>query len=100
MAQTDLAVMGADLIYSDTFLNKTGSFSVALAARYFKKPLYVLSDSRKVEETNNVSDMETAREGHLLWKNPPKGVTPVNIYFESIPRKLVTAIYLESGLLL
>jgi len=43
--------------------------------------------------------METAREGHLLWKNPPEGVTPVNIYFESIPRKLVTAIYLETGLL-
>src|SRR5665647_193155 len=40
MAQTDLAVMGADLIYSDTFLNKTGSFSVALAAHYFNKPLY------------------------------------------------------------
>ena len=100
MAQADLAVMGADLIYSDTFLNKTGSFSVALAARYFNKPLYVLSDSRKVEETNDISDMETAREGHLLWKNPPVGVTPVNIYFESIPRKLVTAIYLESGLLI
>jgi len=33
MAQTDLVVMGADLIYSDTFLNKTGSFSVALAAQ-------------------------------------------------------------------
>lgn len=100
MAQTDLAVMGADLIYSDTFLNKTGSFSIALAARYFNKPLYVLSDSRKVEETNDISDLETAREGHLLWKNPPEGVTPVNIYFESIPRKLVTAIYLESGLLI
>jgi translation initiation factor 2B subunit (eIF-2B alpha/beta/delta family) len=58
-----------------------------------------LSDSRKVEETNNVSDLETAREGHLLWKHPTEGATPVNIYFESIPRKLVTAIYLESGLL-
>jgi translation initiation factor eIF-2B subunit delta len=100
MVQTDIAVMGADLIYSDTFLNKTGSFSIALAASYFNKPLYVLSDSRKVEETNDVSDLETARESHLLWKNPPKGVTPVNIYFESIPRKLVTAIYLETGLLI
>jgi translation initiation factor 2B subunit (eIF-2B alpha/beta/delta family) len=100
MAQTDLAVMGADLIYSDTFLNKTGSFSIALATSYFNKPLYVLSDSRKVEETNDVSDLETAREGHLLWKNPPEGVTPVNIYFESVPRKLVTAIYLETGLLI
>jgi translation initiation factor 2B subunit (eIF-2B alpha/beta/delta family) len=100
MAQTDLAVMGADLIYFDTFLNKTGSFSIALAAQYFKKPLYVLSDSRKVEETNTISDIETAREGHQLWKNPPEGVTPVNVYFESIPRKLVTGIYLENGLLI
>ncbi|MDP4290007.1 MAG: hypothetical protein Q8908_02910 [Bacteroidota bacterium] len=99
MAQTDLVVMGADLIYHDTFLNKTGSFSVALAANYFNKPLYVLSDSRKVEETNKVSDMETARESHILWRNPPEGITPVNIYFESVPRDLVTAIYLESGLL-
>lgn len=98
MAQTDIAVMGADLIYADCFLNKTGSFSVALAAQYFKKPLYVLSDTRKIEVDNEVPDIDTAREGHLLWRSAPEGVTPVNIYFERVPRSFVTGIYLETGL--
>lgn len=98
MAQTDIAVMGADLIYTDFFLNKTGSFSVALAAKYFNKPLYVLSDSRKIEKDNQVRDIDTAREGYFLWRSAPEGITPVNVYFERVPRSLVTGIYLETGL--
>lgn len=97
MAETDIAVIGADLIYADCILNKTGSLSLALAARYFKKPLYVLSDSRKIETGNTVPDLDTAREGQLLWRSAPEGVTPINVYFERIPRDLVTDIYLETG---
>jgi translation initiation factor 2B subunit (eIF-2B alpha/beta/delta family) len=97
MAQTDIAVIGADLIYNDCILNKTGSLGLALAAQYFKKPLYVLSDSRKIEIDNNVPDLDTAREGQLLWRSAPEGVTPVNVYFERVARSLVTDIYLETG---
>ena len=97
MRQTDIAVMGADLIYKDCILNKTGSFSVALATQYFKKPLYILSDSRKIEIDNEIPDIDTAREGHLVWRSAPEGVTPTNVYFERVPRSLVTGIYLETG---
>ena len=100
----DIAIMGADIIAGDEFLNKSGTLSIALMLKYFDKPVYVLADSRKVITTSVLP--ENLRKGLLtekekpaeeLWDNPPEKVKPVNYYFGMTPNDLITGFYLEDG---
>lgn len=99
--ETDMMLLGADKIYHDCFINKIGSLSIALLAKYAGKPLYVLADSRKL--TGNQLDPETdnypgnTRPPEGLWEQPPEKVHPINYYFEKIPNVLVDKFFFEYG---
>jgi ribose 1,5-bisphosphate isomerase len=104
MRAADLALVGADAILpSGAFLNKTGTFLLALAARHFGVPLYVAAETAKVDPRSV--------EGHLPevgerppeevtqgWR-PPDGITVWNRFFETTPAELVEAYITELGLL-
>lgn len=96
----DMAILGADLILDDRFLNKIGSFGLVLLCRYFKKPVYVIADRRKKYATHELSENERA----LFEVEPPKpaeeiigqkipGIKVLNEYFEFVPLNLVEALF-------
>jgi translation initiation factor 2B subunit (eIF-2B alpha/beta/delta family) len=100
----DLAVFGADIISENEFLNKSGTFSLALMLNRIEKPVYILADSRKVLNVRElpekiISGLITEKEkpAEELWNNPPPNVRPVNYYFGMTPDKLITGFYLENG---
>lgn len=98
----DFVVFGADLITEGKFLNKTGTFLISLLFKHYNKPVYVISDSRKIIKTQKLSEeiksgllTEKEKSKEELWENPPKNVKPINYYFEFTPNDLVAKFFIE-----
>ncbi len=72
----DMIITGADAVYEDCFVNKTGTLALAISAGILNKPFYVLAERSKFiqERKNNF--------------NPDTGTK--NNYFEEIPSRLIT----------
>jgi len=92
----DLVLLGADAVFDNVFWNKLGSLSLALAARFWERPLYIIAETMKwVPETWGLSvDMSAAE---------PRFVPPLaegehhRPLFEAIPTGLATRIISERG---
>lgn len=92
----DIVLVGADAILKSGAINKIGSAAVAEIARIHKKPLYVVSDSWKFY-SKKVKIEE--RDFHEVWKRVPKNVKVKNPAFAKIPRKYISRIISEKGIL-
>jgi len=98
-----VALVGADAILpSGAFVNKTGTFLLALSASYFGVPLYVAAettkvDPRTVEGHPPILGERSPEELTQGWK-PPRGVTVWNKFFELTPGEFVEAYVTEEGL--
>ena len=97
--QADAVVVGADAILADgKVVNKCGTSLLALAAKYFKRPLYVIADSSKCF-TFNADDL-TLEEMPAAELSAPESpwVYPHNFYFDLTDAALVTAYITEFGI--
>lgn len=98
-----IAIVGADAILpSGAFVNKTGTFLLALAAGYFGVPLYVAAettklDPRTVEGHPPILGERSPEELTQGW-TLPQGVTVWNRFFELTPGEFVEAYVTEEGL--
>jgi len=102
MPGTDMLVTGADVIYRDCIVNKTGTLPLALLCRQFSKPWFILADSRKLlnselSVTHPNGFTEKPKPAKEIWTDPPRLILPVNFYFEDIPRSLATSIFTEKA---
>jgi translation initiation factor 2B subunit (eIF-2B alpha/beta/delta family) len=85
--RSDAVILGADLITEHYIVNKTGSFSLGVAANYFNKPYYIISSGEKFLSQYLIPfyKLKTQKKNaHIIH------------YFESIPKMWVTKIYLTS----
>ena len=100
MDQVDMAIVGADSISEDCFINKTGTQLIALACQHFKIPFYVLSDSRKlIPQSVHFPFEEAPKSGKEILEEPHPNIEAENYYFEEIPNTLVTSFILEDRIL-
>ena len=85
--KSDGIILGADMIGEKHIVNKSGSFALALAAKYFKKPIYILSSGDKTltEELHPFFRMKKVKH-QSGWTH----------CFEKVPVELVTRIYLTT----
>jgi len=99
MNHADFVMTGADQIRKGYFVNKIGSYALALLAREFNKPFYILADSRKISDTEtDPSDLELIRRPSSdVWKTSNPKIHPVNYYFEAVPDRLITAVITEKS---
>ncbi len=99
MARATVAVCGCDSWLADQhFVNKSGTYLMALAARDQGKPCLVLADSfRNSDQTSRTVQLEEMSGKEL---NGPRGtfITTRNIYFETVPERLVSGRLTEHGL--
>lgn len=99
MPRADLAVVGCDTWLADRhFVNKCGTYLLALAANDLGKPFWVLADHfRDSPETSQSVVLEEMPVSELA---APVGkfVTPRNFYFETIPTRLVSGRVTVQGL--
>jgi translation initiation factor 2B subunit (eIF-2B alpha/beta/delta family) len=102
--QVDLAIVGADALFEDFFINKSGTFGISLLMKEVAKPVYVISDSRKLVDKNQLPRevlnhllQEQEKPTEELWESPPERVTVRNFWFEAIPLRLIAGLAIESG---
>ena len=94
--KTDVAISGADIILSNgNIVNKTGSRSLAILCKYFKKPFYVLSTSDKFSKKKKY--VPEKRDSGEIWKYSHKYLTKTNFYFEVVEKKLITKVITDKN---
>lgn len=99
MPDIDINVVGCDSWLADQcFVNKTGTYLQALAAKDCLKPFWALADSFKnSDQTSKEVILENMATDEL---GCPDGafIQPINHYFEVIPDRLISGRVDENGL--
>lgn len=98
VSRADVVITGCDTWLADGhFINKSGTYMLALAAHAHHKPFWVLGDSFR--RSDQASDDVTLEEMPVDELHAPGGhwITPRNIYFETIPESLVKGGINEQG---
>jgi hypothetical protein len=84
-------LLGADqILRNGNIVNKTGSRSLAIIAKYNKVPVYVLSSNQKVIEGNKI-ELESD-DPDQVWKYKHTNLRVSNNLFEEVENKLITKI--------
>ncbi len=97
LEHVDLAIVGADSVFENSFINKVGTYLIALACQDFGTSMYVLADSRKfLPRSINIKTYQEhpKPEVEILEENHPN-LEPENFYFEELPNNLATAFITE-----
>jgi len=82
-----LVLVGADSVSEDEFVNKVGTFPLALAASEAGVPFYVAALDDKFLPKVLRGSPDRDRDPSELLEDAPPGVVPRNRYFEAVPAK-------------
>jgi translation initiation factor 2B subunit (eIF-2B alpha/beta/delta family) len=94
ISKTDAVIIGADAILKNgNVINKSGSMSLALLCKYYKKPFYVLT--AKSKNTNKIRFDTIEDSSEMVWKYKHPKLKTSNIPFEEIDRKFISGIISE-----
>ena len=88
--------IGADALLKNGIINKVGSGLLAKTAKEEKVPFYVIADSWKFAKTKVPIEQRSLNE---VWDRAPKHVKIKNPAFEFVPKKYITGIVTEYGLM-
>ncbi|GEM_PF-4043290 len=91
--RTSCVIIGCDTISPTHFRNKIGSYQLALIARHFGAPYYILGDSYKV-----VKDIRSIGEVKETVKINENNLKTLFKLFEDVPINLADEIILEKGI--
>lgn len=96
----DIVLLGCDAITHDGVVNKIGSGVLAELSRLRDIPLYIVTDSLKVDLFHSWSnELVEHRSGDEVWSNAPAKIKIHNPAFELIPKLDITGIVSEFGIL-
>ncbi|MEK6842611.1 MAG: hypothetical protein AABX84_02250 [Nanoarchaeota archaeon] len=88
--------LGADALLKNGIINKIGSNLIAKIAGMEKIPLYIIADSWKFTNKNVPIEQRNLNE---IWNRAPKNIRIKNPAFEFVPKKYITKIISEYGIL-
>ncbi|MDY6798699.1 MAG: initiation factor 2B [Pseudomonadota bacterium] len=96
--QADLVLCGCDTwLADDYFLNKCGTYPLALVAKAAGKPFWVLADSFKDSTAPHDEAALEEMAGDELGAPTGQNLTVRNIYFEPVPVHLISGRVSEQG---
>ena len=91
--QTELVIVGADAVFTDTFINKTGTALLLREARSADIPTALIYDFTKcVGEELRPKELPAHPAREIAGKHAsllPENLAVVNRYFEEVPRHLI-----------
>jgi methylthioribose-1-phosphate isomerase len=98
-------IVGADRVLAKTghVINKVGTLSLALAAKYSRVPLYVAAPLSSIDFESTTEDVRIEERGAeevlSLGGRPlaPRGSEAINLAFDVTPPELVSAVITEWG---
>ncbi|MFY9226758.1 MAG: hypothetical protein WAQ98_29050 [Blastocatellia bacterium] len=99
LQRSNIVIFGADAVTTEGVVNKIGTMLIALAARHFNKPCYVLADSTKFLPSSYRLMTEEIHKQEEIWPDPPSEIIVFNRYFETIPLEFFSGVVTEYGIL-
>ena len=101
MPEMDCVIVGTDAMRKEGFVNKIGTYLLALAARDNRKPFYVVGDTMKIDRRRKiVIEERPVKEIYRELVRPvKKGVKVKNPAFDITPWKFVTRVITEKGVM-
>ena len=99
VVESNLVLLGADIVTESFIVNKVGSFPIAMLADRFEIPLYAVSELSKCMRAKLVRDFKVERPQDDVWAKVPKGIDVKNIYYEAVPIELFRGIVTEQGIM-
>jgi len=97
--RASVVIVGADSVSEDEFVNKIGTYALALAARAHGVPFYVAALLDKFIPGALRGDPAAPRPPGEILSDPAPGVTVENRYFERVPLELASGIITEEELM-
>ena len=88
--------IGADALVKEGIINKIGSEVLAILAKKHKIPFYIVADSWKFSKQKIPIENRKLNE---IWDHAPKNIKIKNPAFEFVPKKYISGIITEYGLL-
>ncbi len=104
LERINMILLGADAVYKEFFINKTGTYNICLAGKNAGIPVYVLADSRKYwfslpSEKQDIEYIENPKPADELWPDAEQGIDIENYYFEKTPVGWVDGFITETEVL-
>jgi translation initiation factor 2B subunit (eIF-2B alpha/beta/delta family) len=96
MDELNMVLLGADRLYENGFVNKSGTLAVCLLARHFNVPVYLAVETIKILKESERSIKAVEREPAEVYTGD-KNITVYNSYYEKIPLDLVNKVICEEG---
>lgn len=94
--KANMVFLGADALLPKGIINKIGSGTIARIAHDEKTPLYIIADSWKFTKAKIAIEQRPLNE---VWDLAPKNLKIKNPAFEFVPKKFISGIISEHGLL-
>jgi eIF-2B alpha/beta/delta-like uncharacterized protein len=99
MTDIEVVLVGADSLSTEGLVNKVGTYPLALAARVYKVPFYVLCGTEKFVPAGYTLPEESLKDPQEVWPDHPQRVEVINRYFDLTPLEYLTGIMTEEGVL-
>jgi len=97
MPNINLVFCGADRLYESGFINKIGTFPLAMVAKIFRVPFYLACETDKILKEIDRSIRFYPNDSKEVHNPNSKNLNVLNYYFESIPLEYVSKIICEEG---
>ncbi|NGX43265.1 MAG: Methylthioribose-1-phosphate isomerase [Chlamydiae bacterium] len=99
LQNASMVILGADRVTEKFFVNKIGSYSLALCTHHASKDVYVVCDTTKFVPTSfSTVESKLYPDEEVLEEELPN-VTVENPYFEEVPLSFIKGVICEKGLL-
>ncbi|MBN2203043.1 MAG: translation initiation factor eIF-2B [Candidatus Aenigmarchaeota archaeon] len=93
----DMVIVGTDAMRNEGFVNKIGTYMLALLCKEHKKPLYVVGDTLKLDKRKYIQIEE--RDPDEVYKENLKNLYVRNPAFDITPWKYVKRVITEKGVM-
>lgn len=100
LPRCDKIFVGCDCLTEEHFLNKVGSFSIALGAHHLGKPCYLVTESGKFLPGHEPLPIhDNHHPADEVVEKPPENIHIENPYFERVGLQFTSQVITEKGIM-
>jgi translation initiation factor 2B subunit (eIF-2B alpha/beta/delta family) len=96
--EVNMVLTGADRVFENGFVSKTGSLPLAIMAQTFSTPLYIASETDKILREYEQALRFYQEDAKQIYAHRKKNISVSNVYFDSVPLHYVAKIICEDGI--
>lgn len=97
LPEMNMVLIGADRLYEDGFINKSGTLALCLMAEYLNIPVYLSVETTKILKESERAIKQRSAAKEEVYTGKSRKIQVENIYFERVPIKLVSKVICEEG---